>query len=139
MNSYILDTSVAVAWYLNESFSVQAREWQEKFLSGKIGFIVPSLHYSEFANVLRTLVIRRELEPELTQNIYEIHNEAPLEIIDPDPRTLLDIAMDYNTTAYDAVYIALSILNNIPIVTAERTTTAWVRKMGDMVDIVRVD
>ena len=29
MNAYVLDTSVAVAWYLEEVFSTSARAWQE--------------------------------------------------------------------------------------------------------------
>ncbi len=61
MNTYVLDTSVGVAWYLDEVFSPAARVWQERMLNGKARLVVPSLHYWEFANVLRTLVWRREL------------------------------------------------------------------------------
>ena len=32
----VIDTSVAVAWYLNESFSQPAREWQHQILAGKV-------------------------------------------------------------------------------------------------------
>lgn len=52
MNTYILDTSVAVGRYLDEAFSPSARTWQEKMMRGKIVLLVPSLHYWEFANVL---------------------------------------------------------------------------------------
>jgi len=47
MNTYVLDTSVAVGWYLDEAFSPSARTWQEKLLQGKIVLLVPSLHYLE--------------------------------------------------------------------------------------------
>ena len=55
MTPCVLDTSTALAWYLPESFSDSAREWQAEMLGATMTFIVPSLHFREFGNVLRTL------------------------------------------------------------------------------------
>jgi len=137
MNTYILDTSVAIAWYLEESFSPAARVWQEKLLGGQIVLIVPTLHYWEFANVLRTLVRRRELTKNLAQEIYELHLEAPLERIEPDVKTALDVALEYTATAYDAVYISLSLSKEAPFITAEKTTTSWVTRLKGRIEAVR--
>lgn len=137
MNAYVLDTSVAVAWYLEEVFSASARVWQERLLSGKVVFVVPSLHYWEFANVLRTLVQRRELPETLAREIYELHMDAPLERVEPEEKGVLDIALQYGATAYDAVYISLCLSKDIPLITAEKTTTAWVTKLRDRIESVR--
>lgn len=137
MNVYVLDTSVAIAWYLDESFSTAARVWQERLLGGKIVLLTPLLHYWEFANVLRTLVYRRELTERLAREIYELHLEAPLQRAEPDERAVLDVALEYGATAYDAVYISLSISRSIPLITAEKTTTAWVVKLKDRIEPVR--
>lgn len=137
MNTYVLDTSVAVGWYLDEAFSDSARTWQEKLLQGKITLLVPLLHYWEFANVLRTLVQRRELSEPLAREIYELHLEAPLERAEPDERKVLDVAFEYGATAYDAVYITLSLSRNVPLITAEKTTTPWVVKLRDRIEPVR--
>jgi predicted nucleic acid-binding protein len=137
LNAYVLDTSVAVAWYLDETFSVSARQWQERMLSGKVVLIVPSLHYWEFANVLRTLVHRRELTEALAREIFELHLDAPLQRAEPEEKGVLDIALQYQATAYDAVYIGLSLSRDIPLITAERTTTAWVTKLRDRIESVR--
>ena len=137
MNTYVLDTSVAVAWYRDEVFSPAARQWQERLLAGKITLLVPSLHYWEFANVLRTLVVRQELTEDLAAEIYDLHMEAPLELADPDAREVLRTALTFDATAYDAVYIALSELRNAPLITAERTTTRWVTKIRDRIEPVR--
>jgi len=75
----VLDTSVALAWYLNESHSAAARQWQERILSGSVQALVPSLHYQEFANVLRTVVRRGELEAALAEEIFALHLDAPLD------------------------------------------------------------
>lgn len=137
MNVYVVDTSVAVAWYVNESFSIAARQWQDRLLQGKIALIVPGLHYLEFANVLRTLVMRRELEPDMAREIYELHLEAPLEQAEPDARTVLDTALKYEATAYDAAFISLALARDARLVTAEKTTTAWITKLGARVEAVR--
>ena len=135
--NYVLDTSVAVAWYLEESFATRARIWQQKLISSKVELIVPSLHYLELANVLRTLVKRRELDEELAREIYGLHLEAPLEIREPDSRGLLDLALEYGATAYDAAFISLCLDKDIPLITAERTTTPWVTKLGTRVESVK--
>ncbi len=137
MNAYVLDTSVAVAWYLEEVFSTSARAWQERLLAGKVVLVVPSLHYWEFANVLRTLVQRRELPEDLAREIYELHIDAPLERGEPDEKVVLDTALQYGATAYDAVYISLCLSRDIPLITAEKTTTAWVTKLRDRIEPVR--
>ena len=137
MNVYVLDTNVAVAWYLEEGFSASARAWQERVLTGKVVLVVPSLHYWEFANVLRTLVQRRELPEALAREIYELHMDAPLEKAEPEEKSVLDIALQYGATAYDAVYISLCLSRNIPLITAEKTTTTWVAKLRGRIEAVR--
>jgi predicted nucleic acid-binding protein len=137
VNAYVLDTSVAVAWYVDEVFSASARAWQERLLTGKVILVVPSLHYWEFANVLRTLIHRRELPEDLAREIYELHMDAPLERDEPEERGVLDIALQYGATAYDAVFIGLCLSRNIPLITAEKTTTGWVTKLRDRIEWVR--
>jgi len=127
---------VALAWYLPESFSISARRWQGDLLDGKIRFTVPSLHYWELGNVLRTYVRRGELDPGLALATYQTHLEAPLEPAEPDRSVVLQTALDYEATVNDAVYICLALTLNVSIVTAERSTTSWVVKMGDSIHTV---
>ncbi len=137
MNTYVVDTSVAMAWYLDESFSPMARTWQERLLGGKVRLLVPSLHYWEFANVLRTLTVRRLLDTALATEIFDLHLDAPLEVLDPDRRAVMSTALEYGATAYDAVFIALALANEAPLISAERTTTGWVAKLGALIESIR--
>jgi predicted nucleic acid-binding protein len=137
MSSYVVDTSVALAWYLNEEFSPAARIWQEKLLNGTARLIVPSLHYWEFANALRTLTARREIEEGSAHEIWDLHLEAPLELAEPDRTTILKVAFEFGATVYDAVFIALAVTYHVSLLTAERTTTAWVTKLGRRVEVIR--
>jgi len=43
MKSLVLDTNVAVAWYLPEDFSAAARRWQSRLLDNEVRLVVPSL------------------------------------------------------------------------------------------------
>jgi predicted nucleic acid-binding protein len=133
----VLDTSVAVAWYLPESFARAARGWQSKLLDGKVQLLVPSLHYWEFGNVLRTYVRRKELTAELAEEVYLLHLDAPLEVQEPDASAVLRTALEFDATVYDAVFITLSRSLDVPLLTAERQTTPWVVRLGDGVRTVR--
>ncbi len=86
---------------------------------------------------MRTLFYRREIPEDLAREIYEVHLDAPLEIAEPDKRVVMDTALEYGATAYDAVYIGLSLLRDIPFVTAEKTTTPWVSKLRDRIEAVK--
>jgi predicted nucleic acid-binding protein len=132
----VVDTSVAIAWYLPESFSAPARRWQRRMLDGSAEFLVPSLHYWEFANVLRTRVRRGELDAGSAAEVYTLHLDAPMISMDPDRESVLDLALKFEATAYDAVYLALCIANAIPFLTGERPTTPWIRKLGKLADCI---
>jgi predicted nucleic acid-binding protein len=136
MSLHVLDASTALAWYLPEEFQLAARRWQQDALAQRIRFAVPSLHYWEVGNVLRTYVRRRELQRATAHEIFDLHLQAPLEVAEPERGVVLQTALDYDATVYDAVYIALSLGLNAPLVTAERTTTPWVVKLGALVKTV---
>ena len=136
MTVLVLDTSVAAAWYLPETFSPEARRWRDRLLAGDVQLLVPNLHYWEMANVLRTYVRRAEIESSLAREVYALHLDAPLESAEPDRSRVLDVALEYEATAYDAVYIALALDHDAPLLTAERTTTPWVVRLGERIQSV---
>ncbi len=138
MKAYLIDTSVLIAWYLPERFSAEAREWQQRFMNGLIELYVPRLHYYEFTNVLRTYVKRGELEVLLARDILETHLSASLIVLDPNPLEILKIALEYDMTAYDAAFVVPAIERKIPLITAERPSTNWVKRLNSHVlSIVR--
>lgn len=126
----VLDTNVTLAWYLNESFSRAARQWQERILAGEIHAMVPPFHFLEFANVLRTIVRRGEIESALATDIFDLHLDAPLDPVEPPRPVLLETALRFDCTAYDGAFIALAETYECPLLTAERSTTPWLVKLG---------
>ena len=136
MITRVLDTSVAVAWYLPESFAAEARHWRQLLLDGRARLLVPSLHFWEMANVLRTYVRRGELSGDMAKEIFAVHLDAGLTRSDPMDRDVLDVALDFGATAYDAVYIALALQRKVPLLTAERTTTPWLTRLGPLANSI---
>lgn len=130
MTRCVLDTSVAVAWYLPEEFSESAISWQDRMLEDEVRLVVPRLHFWELGNVLRTYVRRAELDADTAREIFSVHLAAPLEIEEPPREGVLKTSLDYGATVYDAVFIRLSLDLRIPLLTAERTTTPWVSRLG---------
>jgi predicted nucleic acid-binding protein len=134
VRTLVLDTSVAIAWYLPEAFASAARSYQTQLLDGRVRLLVPSLHFWEMANVLRTYVRRRELMPSLAEEIYALHLDAPLEVEEPDRAAVLSTALELDATAYDAVFITLARTLDAPLLTAERKTRPWVARLGKLVE-----
>ena len=137
MKELVLDTSVAVAWYLPEDFSAAARRWQQSLLAEQIALFAPSLHFWEFANVLRSYVSRREIDEALATEIYELHLEAPIAVVEPERASVLSAAFEYRATAYDAVYIAICLEHDLALLTAKKSTTPWVVKLAHRAELVR--
>jgi predicted nucleic acid-binding protein len=133
MTAYVLDTSVAIAWYLPEVFTDAARTWQSKLMAGEVTFHVPTLHYWEIANVLRSHVRRGQINLELATDIWDVHLDAALQTTDPAVDEVFATALEYDATAYDAVYIALANQLDLRLLTAERPSTEWVKKLGKRV------
>ena len=137
MKTYVLDTSVAIAWYLPERFSVTARGWQTQMLESTVRLLVPSLHFWEFGNVLRTYVRRGELDAALAQEVFALHVDAPLEVVEPERSDVLATALELGATMYDAVFITLTRSHGVSFLTSERQTTPWVVHAGALVEPVR--
>lgn len=134
MTTRILDANVAVAWYVREEHSARALEWHRRIHTFEVRFLVPRLHYWEVANALRTYVRRGEITPAAACNYYALHLDAPLDMVNPAREGILNTALEYEATAYDAVYIALALAHNTPVLTAERATTPWVAKLGRLAE-----
>lgn len=105
--------------------------------SGRVDLLVPELHYWEFSNTLRNYVIIDGLNRGHALEIFEIHLQSPLSLRTVNKKSVLENALKYDATAYDAVYITMALENDCPLITAEKKTRSWIRKLGDRVISVR--
>jgi predicted nucleic acid-binding protein len=122
LKSAVLDTSVVIKWFhrKNEEDVDKALLLRQAYLEGALNVIVPDLMIYEFGNFLRHksgLKAGDQLTSirALWSLGMEIH---PIDSILSE--RMVQLALRYGITAYDAVFVALSQSLSAPLVTADQ-------------------
>jgi predicted nucleic acid-binding protein len=117
MSRLVVDASVAVKWFLTEPHSEHAR--------GVLGrdheLLAPDLILPEFGNVMWKRMRGGEMTAEeavaavaaLLQVPFQVRSSSELVV------AALEIANRTQRTVYDALYLALAVSENAPLVTAD--------------------
>jgi predicted nucleic acid-binding protein len=118
----IIDASVLIKFFVPEILSVKAEQLLARVEEGGIRLFAPDLIYAEAGN---TLWKKRRLK-ELTQaevgKITDLIISFPLKV--EASKTLfplaLDIAIAYEVTVYDALYLSMARVYETQMMTADR-------------------
>ncbi len=112
----IVDASVAIKWVLVEDGSPAAN----RLISDEV-LVAPDLLFIECANVLRTKVRRDELSPHLARRALSVIDGVPVRPVPIRPffAAALDIALELDRSAYDALYLAVALAERAQLVTAD--------------------
>lgn len=124
MNLYVLDASVALKWALpsaNETLSSEAIDLLRQYVKGEVDFVVPDIFWAEIGNVLWkgsrqgrwTPVFAGEVASEMQARAFRT---VPCRNLLP---AALTIALTYDRTLYDCLYVALAIECGSQMVTAD--------------------
>lgn len=140
----IIDASVLLAWYLPaERFKKAALELLEQAVVDHVILCIPSLTRYEVVNVLALAArgLRREqrLTREETGEILAAFRRAPLEEhpVTGLERRMLEIAITYDRSAYDAAYLALAEALHTGLVTGDASLYRAVHKQFPSVRLLR--
>jgi predicted nucleic acid-binding protein len=122
--AYVLDASIAAKWFLpplEEPLAGEAMELLRRHTKGELAFIVPDIFWVEFANVLwkaarQGRCSRRLAELALTQIMARNFPTTPSMALLEKAFT---IAMGFNRTVYDSLYVALAVARNTHLVTGD--------------------
>ena len=113
---FVLDNSVVTGWYTPDQATAYTQSIAKRLETDRA--IVPALWQLEFANVLKTACTRGKLSLENAREIVLAIAALPIELdsgLAPGPRQLLDLAMRYSLSSYDAAYLELAMRHGIPI------------------------
>ena len=124
VTEYVLDASVAAKWLLppeKESLVERSLQMLTNFKVGKLSFIVPDLFWAEMGNIFWKSA-RTGRMPIVAA---EVAFASLLEITIPTSSSIpllpssFEIALRFQRTFYDSIYLALAKSSGHPLVTAD--------------------
>ena len=143
MTTCVLDASVAAKWFLpsaQETLTDEAFRLLEGYAKGHTRFLVPDLFWAEFGNILWKAVRLGRISRQSAEAAVVAIEERKIPTA-PTSSLLKDafaIATTFDRTVYDCVYVALSVAEDAPLVTADERLVnalgAWfpVRWLGSL-------
>ena len=115
----VIDASVVVKWFMDEEYSDRALELLFQHGRGEIILVVPEFCFLEIMNVLRYK--RKDIQAlaETNKNLwgYQLHVEKVDAFLLEKACVL---ALKYDLTVYDAVYLAIAQLYGTYLITADK-------------------
>lgn len=119
---WVVDANVGVKPYLDEDLCEVAKSLFQRARTGRSFIYVPDLFYNECTNILWKHVRKGEINAEYAHQ--SLRNLASVKLLLPISSTdlvhdALDLALEFDLTAYDASYVALSEELDLPLVTAD--------------------
>jgi predicted nucleic acid-binding protein len=133
----VVDTSVALKWFLPEPEHAAADDLLAAFLSGDVGLYAPDLLLIEAASALwRRSVVRKELIALDAKAIYRDLLSLPLSFQASERLAAgaFSLAIAHRHSTYDAVYCALALEMDCELITADATLVA---KLGKALPFIR--
>ena len=124
MKRFVLDASVALAWFIDRSIAPYATRVQRLLLAGDRA-VVPPLWRLEVANGFVTAerrgILTRSDTVQILQN-FEIVLAQAIEDSQPSlpMRRVIATAREFQLTAYDAEYLDTARIQQLPLATLDR-------------------
>lgn len=118
MSAVVLDASVLIKLYINESDSRRAAAWVKKAES----LLAPDLIWSEAGNILWKYVRRGKLGSGVAESMLRDMLRMPI-VITPSGvlvEQAFEIAAQSDRTVYDSLYLALAVQTDSVMLTADQ-------------------
>jgi predicted nucleic acid-binding protein len=122
--SFVLDASVAAKLLVPESgepLADRADDLYLRYTRGDLRFIVPDLFWAEILNVLwKTVRLGRWPQAAAMLALAQVQQwDFPTLRHQDVLHDALAIALSYDRTAYDSIYLAIARMTNSPLLTAD--------------------
>lgn len=114
----VVDASIMVKWFVNETGTEEALKLRDEHISGKITLIIPDFAFLEVINALRYKRYDEEALKKANESLWDIQphtqrlNESLL-------YKASQLALTYDLSLYDALYLAVAVLLGVPLITAD--------------------
>jgi predicted nucleic acid-binding protein len=134
VSRFVLDASIALAWFIDHPVDAYAVEVREKIERGDRA-VVPSLWETEFANRVLTAERRKLMTTLEGDECIAEMDQLRLTSIEADSefrnvRDVLALARAFQLTVYDACYLELAKRAGLPLATLDQSLRAAATKAG---------
>jgi predicted nucleic acid-binding protein len=124
LNRFVLDASVALKWTLppaNEPYVAESLHLLRQYTKGQISFLVPDIFWAEIGNVLWKGARQRRWSDATAERIA---SEMKAQNFPTAPSravmvAALKIALAYDRSVYDCLYVALALQSKSEMITAD--------------------
>jgi predicted nucleic acid-binding protein len=121
MPNVVIDSSVAVKWFVAEPYSAEARRILGEYQTGMLNFLAPDLIYAEVGNIVWKKHRFQGLAAADARAIIQAFLGLRFSLT-PTADLLADaypLAVTHQRSVYDAMYLALSVREGCRFVTAD--------------------
>jgi predicted nucleic acid-binding protein len=131
---FVLDASIALAWFLDRPTPQYADHIKQLLVRGNRA-VVPALWKLEIANGFISAERRGTLAASDTNEALQSLDIVIAHAIDNSPdsvsmRGILRAAREFQLTAYDAVYLDIALRQELPLATLDRQLLSAASKAG---------
>lgn len=121
MSAHVLDASVIVALFVEESETPNAERALQALADEQAELHAPDLIVYEIANALWKRTARGDISPELATQRMNDFDGLEIELYRPQSiaRAALGLAISQKLTAYDAAYLAVALALGAPLLTLD--------------------
>jgi predicted nucleic acid-binding protein len=136
MANVVVDSSVAIKWFVVEPYSDEARKILDGYKAEEINLLAPDLINPEVGNIVWKKHRIQDLSIEDAQEIIDTFKTITLTLTSSADllEEAFSLAITHERTVYDMMYVALANRENCQFVTAdERMVNAIGKHFSDIV------
>jgi predicted nucleic acid-binding protein len=121
MSLVVVDSSVAIKWFVSEPYSADARRVLDGYQAGTLTLLAPDLLNAEIGNIVWKKQVHQGMAE--ADALAILTSFRAVTFVMTSIADLLDdayrLAVAHQRTVYDALYLALSVREACPFVTAD--------------------
>lgn len=129
MKAFIVDASIAGAWLLPDEENALAEDAMARLAEDDA--VAPDLLRHEIRSILLSAEKRGRISDDFVHSALARFRGLPLRLVGPgDDTEVVRLSRKYRLSAYDAAYLALALLEQLPLATLDRRLAEAARAEG---------
>ena len=127
--AFIVDASIAGAWLLPDEENTLAEEAMARLADDDA--VAPDLLRHEIRSILLSAEKRGRISDDFVHSALARFRGLPLQLVGPgDDTEVVRLSRKYRLSAYDAAYLALALLEQLPLATLDHRLAEAARAEG---------